>query len=52
MASKDTVHDQLGRKMQYPTSKNYETLMKELKNISAELRSIVIKSNNEQLKGN
>ena len=45
MASKDKEQDQLGQGSQCPSSSKYEMLMKGLKNMSQELRSMITTAN-------
>ena len=45
MASKDKEQDQLGQESQCPSSSKYEMLIKGLKNMSQELRSMITTAN-------
>ena len=45
MASKDKEQDQLGQENQCPSSSRYEMLIKGLKNLSQELRSMISTAN-------
>ena len=45
MAEKDKEQDQLGQETQCPSSSKYEMLIKGLKNMSQELRSMISTAN-------